>query len=337
MTPRTSVVIPCFKAQADLLQALESIARQTRPVREVIIVDDGSPTPMELPAKWTGPPLHLIRTPNGGIGAARNVGIRHATGSILAFLDADDSWHPNKVQRQEDAFDADPSAAASFTRCARGPGLFGFGPYPPLDVTEDEFLLVLWYGSFFPPSSVAVRRAALDRAGAFRERMGNGEDVELFVRLLSIGRFAQVPEELTYYRVHPQQFTADPIRKVLGFKDARLAMLELHADRLVRCGIPRHRLWDAYRNDVLLVYYRRDFSAARRLLWNYWKDHPADVRVLSYAILTMIPAGVVTRLRGRLLKDCHAGYGTESDAASEHGWRRAVVDLKQRLGIAIRE
>jgi glycosyltransferase involved in cell wall biosynthesis len=328
MTPQTSVIIPCYNIQDYLGEALDSVYRQSRPVREVVLVDDGSQVPIKPPPNWDGPPLWLIRTENRGLAAARNLGVRHVSGTYVAFLDADDFWHPRKIELQEEALKADPAVVATFTRCVRAPGFFGFGPYPPSKVSDKEFLLVLWYNSFFPPSSVLVRREALDKVGPFREGMGNGEDVELFLRLLTIGRFAQVSEELTYYRVHPQQFTANPVRKLLGFKEARQVMLELHWDRLVGAGIPRRRLWDAYRSDVLMVYYRRNFPAARRLLWDFWKDHPGDMRVLAYAAMALLPSGLVARLRGSV-----PTVGGD-DAGPPREWDKEVARIRQSLSEA---
>ena len=225
MSERTSVVIPCYNVKDYLGEALDSIKQQTAPVLEVILVDDGSKVPLQVPADWNGPPLRLLRTPNRGLAAARNLGIQQARGEFVAFLDADDFWRPEKIARQEEALAANAQAVASYTRCVKAPGFFAFGPYPPKEVSAADFLLVLWYHSFFPPSSVLVRREVLSKVGGFQEGMGNGEDVEWFVRLLRAGNFVQVEEELTWYRVHAQQFTADAFRKLHGFKEARRFMI----------------------------------------------------------------------------------------------------------------
>jgi glycosyltransferase involved in cell wall biosynthesis len=97
MTGRTSVIIPCFNIQVYLPEALESVCNQTRAVREIILVDDGSKEPVRPPSDWEGPPLRIIRTENRGPAAARNLGISLAAGTFIAFLDADDAWAPAKV------------------------------------------------------------------------------------------------------------------------------------------------------------------------------------------------------------------------------------------------
>ena len=216
----------------------------------------------------------------------------------MAYLDCDDWWHPEKLAKQEDALRADPTAVACYTRCAEGDGLFGFGPYPPADVTADDFLVMFWHHSFFPPSSVLARRDVTDQVGRFDPSLPQGEDVEHFFRLLAVGRFVQVPEPLTYYRVHAGQMTGSPLKKLRGWKLTRQAILRQHSDRLVKAGVRPDRLWHAHRAQVLLAFYRRQFAAARPLLWDYWKDHPADVKVLARFAAACLPAGLVSRARG---------------------------------------
>ena len=300
MTPQTSVIIPCYRVQEFLPEALESIARQTVPVREVILIDDGSPDPLSYPAGWNGPPLRLIRTTNRGLAAARNRGIAEASGEFVAFLDADDVWEPRKIEQQEMALTGSPSAVACYTRCVDKPGFFPFGPYPPQHISDDAFLLLLWYNLFFPPSSVMVRRTVLKQVGGFREDLGNGEDIELWLRLLTLGAFLQVAEPLCWYRQHAHQFTKNLLVKMTGSRRARGVMIALHAERLIRAGLDPDKLWDAYRNDILLVYYRRQFDAARWLLLEYWMNHRRDFRVLAYLLIALCPATLVTALRGRL-------------------------------------
>src|ERR1700722_3780639 len=183
MTSSTSVVIPCYNGEEYLAEALESVQKQTLSVREILLIDDGSAVAIRAPSKWSGPPLRIIRTPNRGLAAARNLGWSQASGEFVAFLDADDAWHPRKVEEQEKALRANPAAVACFTHCIEAPGFFGFGPYPPPEVSDYEFLLVLWYHTFFPPSAVMVRRNAATAFGPFREGMSNGEDIELWMRL----------------------------------------------------------------------------------------------------------------------------------------------------------
>jgi glycosyltransferase involved in cell wall biosynthesis len=296
----TSVVIPCYNGQEFLFEALASVRAQTEPVREIIVVDDGSAVPIHGPENWQGPPLQILRTATGGPSAARNHGLARASGEFIALLDADDAWHPRKIQAQESALRSDPLAIAAYTRCAQGPNLFAFGPYPPQDVSNDEFLIMLWYHSFFPPSSLMFRRSAVDAVGVFDEQLRGPEDIEYYFRLRTLGHFVQVPEALCSYRQHPSQFTANVYKRIAAWKRARVVMIERYGDALAGAGLRRDKLWDAYRNEVLLAFYRRQFGAARPLLWDYWRDHPRDLTVFRYALISLLPSGIIRRLRGEL-------------------------------------
>jgi glycosyltransferase involved in cell wall biosynthesis len=325
--PQTSVIIPCYNGQEFLFEALASIRAQTSSVHEIIVVDDGSTVPTYGPPNWDGPKLHIVRTPNGGPAAARNHGLARVSGEFVALLDADDTWDPRKIAAQEAALNADPHAIAAYTRCAKGPGLFAFGPYPPADVSPAEFLIMLWYHSFFPPSTLMFRRAAIETIGVFDERLRGPEDIEYYFRLSTLGHFVQVPERLCFYRQHPSQFTANVYKRISAWKRARVVMIEHYGDALIRAGLRGDKLWDAYRNEVLLAFYRRQFAAARPLLWDYWRDHPGDLTVLRYALISMLPPWVITRTRGELPTAAQALEVEETEAENAAWWASEVKRL----------
>src|SRR5262245_4095228 len=191
MTAQTSVIIPCYNGQAYLDEALETVRSQTRPAREVIVIDDGSRIPIQSPSAWDGRPLRIIRTPNQGLPSARNVGLSLATGSLVALLDVGDAWHPKKLETQEDALGATPGAVVSFTRCSQKPGWLPCPrfPYPAPDATTSEFWRALWQANFISPSSTLMRRDAIMSVGGFNRKMRYCEDWECWFRLLSKGPF----------------------------------------------------------------------------------------------------------------------------------------------------
>jgi glycosyltransferase involved in cell wall biosynthesis len=99
--PGVSVVIPAFRAAKTICRAIDSVLAQTVRAREIIVVDDGSPDNVADVVKETyGDLVSLLRKENGGAASARNVGIDCATGDVIAFLDADDYWEPDKLQQQ---------------------------------------------------------------------------------------------------------------------------------------------------------------------------------------------------------------------------------------------
>ena len=98
--PSISVVIPCYNGAAFLAETLGSIAGQTYPPLEVIVIDDGSMDDSAAIAGRFGPLVRVVRQANQGESVARNRGIDEAKGDWIALLDADDVWEPAKLERQ---------------------------------------------------------------------------------------------------------------------------------------------------------------------------------------------------------------------------------------------
>lgn len=97
---RVSVVIGAYDAERYLAETVRSVLDQTRPVDEVIVVDDGSTDATVVIARAFGPPVTVVEAEHGGAGSARNIGIDAATGSVIALCDADDLWLPTKIEAQ---------------------------------------------------------------------------------------------------------------------------------------------------------------------------------------------------------------------------------------------
>ena len=111
---RVSCVIPAHDAEAHLREAIDSALAQTRPPFEVIVVDDASTDATCAIAEAYGPPVRVVVLPdNRGAPAARNAGVAAARGELVAFLDADDLWTPEKLEAQLEQLRADPSLDGS--------------------------------------------------------------------------------------------------------------------------------------------------------------------------------------------------------------------------------
>ena len=108
VAPTISVIVPAFRSEATLGRAIESVLRQTHPAFEVVVVDDGSDDGTAAVAQAFGAPVRVLRQPNGGTASARNHGVREARGDVVCFLDADDSYAPQRLEQVVAKLAAEP-------------------------------------------------------------------------------------------------------------------------------------------------------------------------------------------------------------------------------------
>jgi teichuronic acid biosynthesis glycosyltransferase TuaG len=184
-----SVVIPCFQAHATLPRAVASVAGQSAPALEVIVVDDASDDDTagvvrELQQRYGADWLRLIRLEwNQGPGSARNVGWEAARGECVAFLDADDSWHPRKLEIQRRVMCDHPDVALSAHRHAIDvPAELPSETLQPR-LTDISAAALLWRNRFVTPS-VMLRRSIANR---FRAGQRHMEDHLLWLHIAYAG------------------------------------------------------------------------------------------------------------------------------------------------------
>jgi glycosyltransferase involved in cell wall biosynthesis len=208
-----SVIIPALNASATLGRALDSVAAQTYPQWEAIVVDDGSDDDTVAFVERRGDPRCRVirRATRGGPSRARNDGIAAAQGEFIAFLDADDEWLPEKLARQGAIFARDP--AVSLVTCDMrsiyedgSEGLSIFARQSPVE--GETAWKTLLASSFVGTSSVMTRRALLDQIGGFDPTLAVGEDQDLFIRLAMRGKVAALPEKLAIYHYRRASYSA---------------------------------------------------------------------------------------------------------------------------------
>lgn len=203
-----SVIIPCYNSSATLGRALQSIARQTQRPREVIVVDDGSsddvgPVVAIAQSQADSYSIHLIKnTSNLGASAARNLGWESAKASLIAFLDADDEWLPEKIERQFALMRDNPLLTISghtFTESMLANTVSRSQPR-----TSVVSLQRLLFRCVFPTPSVMVKRDIKQR---FNTQWTHSEDYLLWMEIVAAhGPALLIKEPLV--RLHKPAFGA---------------------------------------------------------------------------------------------------------------------------------
>jgi hypothetical protein len=211
-----SVVVPAYNAEATLAATLESVRRQTYDNLEIIVVDDGSTDGTlalaEAMARRDGR-IRALSKPNGGVGAARNAGVRASRGAYLAPVDADDLWHPDKIARQMAAMAAGgPEMGFVYTAYRRidgeGRAISGFAP--SMLLAGRIFLRHILFNAVGNGSSLLIRRAAFDAAGGYAtDRRAQGcADHLLQILIARSWTVGVVADYLTGYRMHGTAMSA---------------------------------------------------------------------------------------------------------------------------------
>lgn len=214
-----SVVVPAFNAATTIRETLQSISQQTYRAIEVVVVDDGSTdaTPTIAHAhSLVDPRFRVISKPNGGVASARNEGIRRTSGEFVAFIDADDLWHPTKIAKQMKTLLAGGTDMALV-----------YAPFRLIDesgtviASPHKYGVNGWviYRHFHANlvgngSALLVRRKVLEEVGGFdpwlREQGAEGcEDLLLQLRIAMRYRFGEVSEYLVGYRKRPDSMSSN--------------------------------------------------------------------------------------------------------------------------------
>ena len=231
--PLVSVVIPAYNAHAFVARALDSVLAQTYSPFEILLVNDGSPDTALLEQALT-PYRDRIRyfcQGNRGPSAARNLAIREAHGSVIAFLDCDDAWFPEHLTRQVALLESDPNLQLVYadSLLIRGRETVGhaFGTEPQHPPVTLEKLLM--EQCTVATSTTVASRQALIEAGLFDERFRRCEDFDLWLRIcFRGGGISYSPEPSVSHYLTENSLTSDTFL----LKRARIEIYEKTASTL---------------------------------------------------------------------------------------------------------
>lgn len=253
--PPVTAIIPTYNRQATLCEAVDSVLAQSYSACSVLIVDDGSTddTPRQIQARYGNDPrvrYHLI--PNGGVSAARNRGVELATTELIAFLDSDDRWHPQKLELQVACYQALGGRVGAIwtdmhdmapdgSRCRSNTLRCSFGLYDLVPLEKmfqasatlqalsvasparfqkarlhwGDIAAYLLLGNMCRPSALLLTRSRFYRAGAFNESLTLGEDHDFHIRLMATGQGACLDIPLIDYRTGGEDQLSRPDNEIL--------------------------------------------------------------------------------------------------------------------------
>ncbi|MDP3704047.1 MAG: glycosyltransferase [Candidatus Omnitrophota bacterium] len=260
--PAVSVIVPIFRCAAYVGRALESVFAQTWQDLEVLVID-GSPEEHEAALAPYRARIRYAKQRAVGVSAARNLGMRQACGDVIAFLDGDDTWLPEKLAQQIELLRRHPDVGLVFTdghqidhtgRIIRAtllperhPSFIAWCTQAATTnpkVQIGSLYEVLLSGNCIPTSSVVVRRTCLQELGGFNEAYPVAEDYDLWLRVARKYSVALLREVTTQYRVRDDGLSGSAEMRLARWREADAKVLAAYLDeapeplrRLIRARI----------------------------------------------------------------------------------------------------
>jgi len=230
MAPQVTVIVPTFNRWPLVKRALESVQCQTRPAVQIIVVDDGSTdnTQEQLAEHFTDQ-LCIIHQSNKGVSSARNSALERAIGDWVAFLDSDDTWHPQKLQKQMQIVESNPDCVLCHTDeiwIRNGKRVNPMQKHKKAAGNIFDQSLAMCAIS---PSAALVKREIFEQLGEFDESLAACEDYDMWLRICSLYPVHYIDEPLvTKYGGHEDQLS----RKHWGMDRFRITALK----KLIKTG-----------------------------------------------------------------------------------------------------
>lgn len=326
-TAPVTALITTYNAGAFLAAAINSVQRQTLPVAEILVIDDGSSDGSGERARSLG--AKVIRQENKGAPAARNAGVRAASQEWVAFLDHDDLWESEKIELQWRAHELCPDAdliVTDFCQFDDGstevqvPSVFGL-PEAGFDRLErhfvadeisylpkiDERVLNTIYKNIFFPSAAMVRRELAISAGLFQEDIFPMDDIDFFLRCFARTPLVFVERVLMRYRLHAGNASKNELRQYMSFFKFAQRMLDkpnLYPPGAVAIFTARAPLAQRYADAGRLMIDVGEVTQARRLLTESLRLRKSLRPALFWGLTWLGPAFFTCLLKAkRTLKD----------------------------------
>ena len=218
---KISVVIPTYNRSELLNNSIKSVLSQTFGDFELIVIDDCSTdnTPSVL-GSFLDERLKVIRNNrNMGISAVRNIGVTSSQGKYIAFLDDDDEWQPDKLEKQMNIMENGPVSLG----CVYSGSLIigadgGEAVRSSVPIHRNRVLKELLLENFITTSTVLIKKSCFDKAGLFDEEIPYGEDYDMWIRIAEDFDYDFAPEPLTKYCIHQTSMTRNYATVIKGIE-----------------------------------------------------------------------------------------------------------------------
>ncbi len=305
---RISVVMPCYNSEAHIDTAVQCVLQQTHSDVELIVIDDGSDDGtwhllLRLVEQNPGR-MKMLAQEHRGPYPARNLGLSHSTGEFVAFLDADDSWRQDCLEKLYRALN---ESTADIAYC----GWQNVGhrsrndPHIPPDYASGDLLEAFLRSCPWPIHAALVRYVVVQSLGGFSERLFTSMDYDFWLRTLTVTRkLVRVPEVLAYYHWHGAQISGNRRRQILNSIQVRHDFLAQNG-KLVQ-HLPRARMrWLADGHLLRMAhqaYRRAELADSQQLFRLAAARRIGRLRDLPWLAAALLPSSAFRRIAASLVR-----------------------------------
>ncbi|MEH2349205.1 MAG: glycosyltransferase [Nostoc sp.] len=253
--PTVSVIIPTYQRGDIVSQAINSVLAQTYRDYEIIVINDGSQdnTPQVLAEFSENHHITVIHQANQGVSAARNAGICSARGKYIAFLDDDDLWEPQKLEKQISVLEANPHLGLIYSDSlffSEQKGLSKKSYNTAFPTPNLQVVFTLFRYNYIPILTVVVRRDCLEQVGLFDETVAPCEDYDLWLRLIQKFPIYFLNEPLARYRRSSNSLSKNTEKFLISYLRVKEKVIDRHPEFI---KIPVHFLDPYFYNIYLLL------------------------------------------------------------------------------------
>lgn len=300
LNDKVSVIIPTYNRSELLKKAIESLENQSHQNFEIIIIDDCSTDDTAEVVRGMDDEriIYLRHDTNKGGSEARNTGIKQATGSFIGFLDSDDQWLPDKLERQLKQFEGQPDVGVVYT----GVQVVDEHNQPTRKIVpayKGEILPKLFESNCIDTtSSVLVKREVLDQVQGFDASLPSCQDWDLYIRLAQVTKFDFVKESLVLFYHHSGERITTNKKSVLTGHMSIFEKYKELAKKQSKSTFHRFTLtiWKVIFRTAIISGNKETVRLSRNVLAEGFKDDRISLKFLFYYLSTFLNMKVLSYL-----------------------------------------
>lgn len=297
-----SVIIPTYNCEKYIGEAIDSVLHQTCLDYEVIVIDDGSTDATRSIIESRYQTVRYFYVENKGVASARNYGIAKAKGNLIAFLDADDIWLPEKLEKQKELFDRNQALGMVFTENSffYEHGIIANKLNKRESLMRGDIVRNIFLHSYVVTSTVMVRRSIFDVVGLFDEELLVAEDDNMWMRIGIEYGIALLDEPLVRYRKTTGSLSSDLSAVSVGVNKHVELMKSRYPDLYDRIGplAIRIKYSDQCFSEGYRDFSRGNYAVSRTRFIDSYMNNPFRLTPLIFYISTYLPAQIIEIIRG---------------------------------------